>query len=152
LEIDSKPSKNKLGWKWVSSGTVNLSDFGSPSSTTGYVLCVYDNAGLKMTAQAPADRMCGTKPCWKAVSTKGFKFKDKSGTPNGLTGIKLMAGVASKAKIGVKGKGTNLPVPTLPLRTPVRVQLKRADTGGCWDATYSNAIKNTSTQFKAESD
>jgi hypothetical protein len=148
--MGSSASKNTLGWKWVSSQTVKLSDFGSPTTTTDYVLCVYDGSGLKTTARVQADRMCGTKPCWKAVSTKGFKYTDKSGTPNGLTVIKLMAG--APGKIGVKGKGANLPLPTLPLTTPVRVQLKRADTGGCWDATYSNAIKNTSTQFKAGPD
>ena len=130
---------------------MNLGDFGSPTTTTGYVLCLYDQSGLKMTAKAPADRMCGSKPCWKA-GTSGFKYKDKTGIPDGLTGLKLKAGAAGKAKIGVKGKGANLPVPMLPLTTPLRVQLKRADTGGCWDATYSSAIINTASKLKAKSD
>ena len=144
--------QGKLSWKWTSSGTVNLSDFGSPATTTGYVLCLYANAGLKLTAQALPDRTCGTKPCWKALGTKGFKYKDKAGTPNGLTGIKLVAGGAGKARIGVKGKGANLPAPALPLAIPVRAQFKRADTGACWDATYSTATTNTTSEFKAKSD
>jgi hypothetical protein len=43
-------------------------------------------------------------------------------------------------------------VSILPLITPVRVQFKRADTGACWEATYTSAIKSTAESFKAKSD
>jgi len=143
-------AENQLSWKWTSSGTVSVRDFGTPTTSTAYVLCIYGNAALKMTARALAGRTCGTKPCWKAVGKTGFKYQDKSGTPDGLTGIQLKAGAAGKASIRVKGKGVR--VPTLSLTTPVRVQLKRRHTGACWDATYSTALIDTASKLKAKSD
>ena len=137
-----------MTWKWTSSGAVGLSDFGSPSTTTDYVLCLYDNAGLEMTADLPAGRMCGTKPCWKSLSTIGFKYRDKSGIPDGLTTALLRAGSAGSGKIQVKGK--NIPLAALPLTTPVRVQLRQSGSSMCWEASYSTAIRNTSTGFTAK--
>jgi hypothetical protein len=142
----------KLSWKWTSSATVAASDFGSPPTTTNYLLCLYDNSGEKLSAQAPADRMCGTTPCWKALGTEGFKYGDKVGTPDGLTRALLKAGGASKGKISFTGGGANLHLPMLPLTTPVRVQLRRSGSSVCWEATYSIATTNTASEFKAKSE
>src|SRR5438552_11722505 len=81
----------------------------------------------------------------------GFTYRDKVGTPDGLTNIRLKSGGAGKGKIGVKGGGANLHLPMLPLTTPVRVQLRRTDSNGCWDATYSTAVTNTVSEDKARS-
>ena len=107
---------------------------------------------MREAAQAPADRMCGTKPCWKAFGTIGFKYGDKTGTPDGLTKGVLKGGAAGTAKIQVKGAGTNLHLPTLPLMTPVRVQLRQSSSSACWEANYSMATTNTGSVFKAKSD
>jgi len=141
----------KLKWKWTSSGTVALADFGSPTTTTDYVLCLYDMSGEKLSARAPADGMCGTKPCWKPAGSSGFKYADKDGTPDGVTKETLKAGAAEHGKIQVKGAGPNLQLPTLPLATPVRVQLRQSSSSTCWEATYSTAT-NTASEFKAKSD
>jgi hypothetical protein len=42
-------------------------------------------------------------------------------------------------------------MPTLPLTTPVTVQLKNA-AGVCWEAKYSLSTKNVADQFKAKAD
>lgn len=39
---------------------------------------------------------------------------------------------------------------TLPLATPVTVQLKRLDGGSCWQASFATPIKNGAGQFKAK--
>jgi hypothetical protein len=145
------PSADKLTWKWVSSGSVATGDFGDPTTTAGYALCTYDQTGLVMTATAPAGGTCGTKPCW-SVSSTGAKYTNKLLTPDGLLKISLKAGGAGAAKISVKGKGALLPIPTLPLSTPVRVQLVREDSGTCWEANYSTVPINTPTALKAKSD
>jgi hypothetical protein len=142
----------KLKWKWTSSGAVALADFGSPTTTTDYVLCLYDMSGEKLSARAPADGTCGTKPCWKTVDSVGFKYADKDGTPDGVTKERLKAGTAGRGRIQVKGGGPNLQLPTLPLTTPVRVQLRQSSSSTCWEATYSTAITNTSSRFRAKSD
>jgi hypothetical protein len=96
--------------------------------------------------------MCGTTPCWRVLGTVGFMYADKVGTPDGLTKVLLKAGSAGSGKIGVKGSGANLRLPTLPLTTPVKVQLQQDDSSACWEATYSTATTNTGSSFKAKSD
>jgi len=142
----------KLTWKWTSSGTVTATDLGTPSTSTDYVLCLYDAAGLRSGGQAPAGGICGTRPCWKAFGSGVFKYSDREGTPDGLTSILLRPGDPGRARIHVSGKGANLEVPSLPLATPVKVQLKRVDGTACWEATYSTAIRNDTSGFKARSD
>jgi phospholipase C len=142
----------KLKWKWLSSGTVAVTDFGSPTTTTNYILCLYDNSVKKLSARAPADGTCGTKPCWKATGSTGFKYVDKDGTPDGVTKETLKAGAPGHGKVQVKGSGANLQLPTLPLTTPVRVQARQSSSSTCWEATFSTPSTNTSTQFKAKSD
>ena len=142
----------KFAWKWTSTAAVATSDSGTPPTTTNYLLCLYDASGEKLNARAPADRTCGTNPCWKPLGTVGFKYSDKTGTPDGLMKLLLKAGDAGKGKIGVKGGGVNLHLPTLPLTTPVRVQLRQSGSGVCWEATYSAAITDTASRFKAKSD
>src|SRR5262249_15496480 len=75
LGTGATPAHNKLVWKWTSSGTVAPEDFGEPTATTGYDLCVYDQRGRIASATVPADGQCGTKPCWKP-SANGAKYKN----------------------------------------------------------------------------
>jgi hypothetical protein len=151
LKKGKTSTANKLLWQWVSSGTVNLSDFGDPSTSTSYLLCVYDATGALLRAEALAGGMCGTKPCWKASGKTGFTYTNKAGTPAGLTKVILKAGKPDHGKLQVKGAGTNLSFPTLPLTTPVRAQLRQSGSSICWEATYSTVSKNTATEFKAKS-
>jgi phospholipase C len=144
--------KGKFKFKWVNSATVGTSDFGSPTSTTNYILCLYDNGTKKMSLRAPAGGTCGTKPCWKASGTSGFKYADKDGTPDGLLKETLKSGSAGHGKILAKGGGLNLQLPTLPLTTPVRVQVRQDNSNTCWEATFSTFTTNTSTLYKAKSD
>jgi len=146
------PSTDTLGWRWVSNGVVPKTDLGDPTTTTGYVFCLYDNAGLQLTAHFPAGTTCAGKPCWTTLGTTGFKFRDQGGMPDGLTSAVLKAGGARAARIKLGGKGANLHLPTLPLGTPVRVQLSRSGAAACWEAVYSTAIANGTTVLKAKSD
>ena len=145
------PEQHSTTWKWVSSGTVATGDFGDPTATTTYALCVYDQTGLLMTATAPAGGTCAGRACWIATST-GAKYANKTLVPDGLKQVSLKAGAAGQAKIAVAGTGANLPVPTLPLAPPVHVQLRRQDASTCWDATYPTGLPNTATTFKALSE
>ena len=103
------------------------------------------------TTVAPAGGTCAGKPCWKP-SGAGFKYGDKELTPDGLSKISLKPGAAAKAKISVGGKSTNLPMPALPLTTPVKVQLGRSDGALCWETTFSSAKTNQADRFSAKSD
>ncbi len=140
-----------LNWKWIRGGATSNSEFGDPLTTDDFALCVFGPSGLLMKTLAPAGGMCGTKPCWKAISIKGYSYKDKDRTPDGLDKVLLKAGLAGKAKALVKGKGPNLPAFPLPLPLPAVVQLQ-SETGGCWESTFyaAGTLQNDATQYKGK--
>jgi hypothetical protein len=56
------------------------------------------------------------------------------------------------ASIKLKGRGPNLPLPTLPLQKDPKVMVAlRNSAGACWEADYSTAQRNDATQFRAKS-
>ena len=73
-------------------------------------------------------------------------------TPDGVRKLLLKAGANGSAAITFKGKGGNLPMPTLPLGSVLRLQLHGNDQ--CWEATFSpgGISQNNSLGFQAHSD
>jgi hypothetical protein len=135
--------KDKLVWKWVKGAETSLPELGDPTATTTYTLCLYAGSDLAAVELPPG-------ASWKALGTKGFKFKDLTGAPDGGQKAILKSGAAGKAKALVKAKGSNLPdtlAPPLPL--PVTAQLVNNENGTCFEATYATAIKNDQKKFMA---
>ncbi|MCC6764288.1 MAG: hypothetical protein IT293_06465 [Deltaproteobacteria bacterium] len=134
-------TKNQLQWKWPMGAPTAKSAFGSPTTSDGYRLCVYDGSGLALSAGIPPGS------AWKEGST-GFKYKSKSALPDGITSVMLKEGVAGKAKIQVKGKGAALPMPMAGLgmlATALTVQLSSSDAvATCWEAVYSEPFQSQS--------
>src|SRR5262249_21859925 len=132
-------------------------DFGDPTTDTDYVLCVYDEIAdvptLILANAIPAGDLCAGQPCWKPT-TRGFKFANKAAIPDGLTAVTLKEGLEGASQITLKGVGSNLRCPPLPLAqdTKIVVQLKN-DLGGCWGAKFSApASRNEQIQFRDKSD
>ena len=150
LVADATPDqRDRLRWRW-SGRVASKSAFGMPSSTTGYAICLYDASGLRLEATAPPGGRCGGKACWRELR-RGFRYADGDVARGGLQKIFLTAG--DGAKVGVKGRGARLAVPSLPLASPVRVQLERTDGAGCWESPLSGApLRNGAGRFKARSD
>ncbi|MFT4571525.1 MAG: hypothetical protein ACI91F_002416 [Candidatus Binatia bacterium] len=152
-----KDDRDKLIWKWTKGDATDLADFGEAViGTNTYQLCIYDasvEAQPLLSAKIESGGTCGSKPCWKALGTKGFAYKNKGGVgSDGAFVIKLMSGVQGKPKVLLKGKGLELATPALPLTNDVVVQLL-IDAGGgveCWQTTYSASIKNETKQYKAK--
>lgn len=141
------PAKDKLVWKWTRGQATTFAEFGLPTGTTAYALCIYDNGTEKIAASIDPS---ATK--WKVFGTNsGYKYKDSSGASDGITKALLKAGAAGKAKAQVKGKGVNLPTTTLPFTTPVRAQLVNSANSICYEPTLSVVKKSTSTLFKVKS-
>lgn len=137
LTDKSPDDKDQLQWKWSAGADTSKSEFGDPVTTNAYALCLYDGTGLLASLVAPAGGTCGTKPCW-AEKPKGYQYKDKDASPNGITQLQLSEGADGKAKIQVKGKGLNLPELDLAMVTsPLTVQLKPVGGSVCFGATYS---------------
>jgi hypothetical protein len=154
LRRGTTDAKNRLTWKWNKGAVTPRADFGDPTATTGYRLCIYDESAatprLAFSAGAPAGGTCGNAPCWRSTG-KGFTYKDKERSPDGLQQIVLKEGlVPGKAKIIVRGKGANLRLPALPLdQDPaVTVQLRSSD-GTCWETRHGTpARQNDATRFR----
>jgi cysteine-rich repeat protein len=146
--------RDTLKWKWGKGAATSAAALGNPLSTTDYELCVYDGTSLVIGSRATAGGNCDGKPCWKAIGGGGFKYQNKGLYPNGLQKLTIKAGPDGKAKILVKGKGSWIRMPSLPLsQNPmVTVQLINGE-GECWRDTYSAPARaNESGIFKDKGD
>jgi hypothetical protein len=156
-------NKDKVAWTWLKGEKTEASDFGDPVEVDDYTLCMYANSdrspSLLFSATAPAGGMCpgrkGGKPCWKGQGNppgrKGYRYKDRAQTPDGLDLLLLKPGEEGKAKVVVKGKGIGLGLPPLStISLPLMVQLRAAN-GKCWQAEYdaSGILANRPDLFKA---
>ncbi len=147
------PSNFALQWKW-GSGNASASDLGDPSADTGtsYALCVYDGANtLRLTARAPAGTRCGSglEDCW-SVKSSGLSYKDAELLPDGLGSAKLKPDDAGHAKFKLKGAGSNLDMPVLPLVFPLSVQWINSD-GHCWTSGFpmDGLLRNDTDELRA---
>jgi hypothetical protein len=142
-------------WRWRTTGNIAIADFGDPVNTTDYSFCVYAGASptLIMELRAPAGGTCGTKPCWKSKGAKGFRYKDKDRTPDGITKLVLRTSVAPLSDIVLRARGANVPIPPLNLTQPVIAQLQKDDGPECWEAVYSAPpLKNNASKFQDKND
>jgi len=141
--------KDKLLFKWIKGQQTDQVDFGVPTGTTDYALCIF--AGLT-PALIAEPQIAADAVKWGPIGTKGYKYKDPSGASSGVQKVILKGGGAGKAKALVKGKGSGLPDPTLGLATPVVAELVNSANNICFGATFGSedVIKNDTAQFKAK--
>jgi hypothetical protein len=131
-------TRDQLTWKWLTGEETALDDFGDPTLTESFALCLYDESGLPelhAKAEVPPGGVCDDRPCWRSAGSTSFKYTDRAGTPNGITKLLLKAGDAGRARVILKAKGDPLPAIELPLPLPLRVQLQ-STSGDCWEALY----------------
>ena len=142
---------DKVIWKWIRGEAVANADFGDPVAADDYAFCLYDSTGIVMQASIPAGGTCGTKPCWKALNGKGYKYVSKDGAASdGVNKLLLKAGGAGLSKVIMKGKGANLLMPTLPLSLEVQAEIRGA--GKCWSTIHTplGTSRNDAFQFKSK--
>jgi hypothetical protein len=157
VRLRIRPDKNKVIWKWrTNTGSGLKSDFGAPLSTSSYALCIYADHPTPLVGEydAPAGGTCAGKQCWKD-KPKGFKYRDKDTTPDGLRKILLRVTSGPLADIIVVGRGPILAPPALPLPVtgPVTVQLFKSDGPECWQNIFSPPFKkNFTDRFADRSD
>ncbi|HLK11005.1 MAG TPA: hypothetical protein VKW76_06460 [Candidatus Binatia bacterium] len=148
------PPSPALAWRWRHGAPTALGDFGNPTATTGYAVCLYEPlAGgtfLGTGAAVPAGGVCGRGPCWHPTST-GFTYSNKAATPDGVQRLRLKDGsLPGTASITVRGLGARLPVPSLPITNGPKVTVQlRNGAGACWEADYSSALRNDAVRFRA---
>ena len=149
-----------LTWRWVRGVAVDAGLFGNPyiPNGTGYRLCIYDASASpqpRIDGLAPAGGACKVgRPCWLPSGRRGgvdyANFLPGS-PPDGVSQIRLKpTPVVGRGKMSVRGAPA-LAVPSLPFTPPVVAQLV-ADSGACWEATYSTPLINDPDHFKARVD
>lgn len=144
IKDNGDDTKDKLIWKWIRGASTLEPEFGDPSTSRSYSLCVYDGSGRLISADVGPD----------PIKWQDLKYKDSGGSADGIQKIILKPSATGTTKVLVKGKGNNLPDATLgSLTFPVTAQVINDETSLCFEATYAvgNVIKNDATQFKAKS-
>lgn len=123
---------DRLSWNWRGGPASPLSDFGDPTATDAYRLCVYQDGAL--VDSFPIAQGSGQ---WQEKNGR-FAYDSDGTVGRGITSVRLRASVEEgKARVGVSGAG-----PLLALSDPaaltglLEVQL-RNDRDVCWGAVYS---------------
>jgi cysteine-rich repeat protein len=139
LSASATAGADKLSWRWLRGGALDLAALGSPTTITNYDVCIYDESGptpnLLLHAAAPGGAG------WRANGS-GFSYR---GTD--VRALTLKSGIAGKSKAVLKLKGD---LPTPPFGTPLTVQVQGA-AAACVTTTFDAAdvSTNTPTRFKA---
>lgn len=133
-------TKDKMIWKWQN-GTIQAADIPSPIDQTDLAVCLYDNDGNVLGGSLPKGTL------WTTNSKGDFQYKDLALSASGMQKIKIKF---SKPFIKVKGKGSGLDMPALPLTTPVTAQLVNLDNGMCWESEFTTFKISDDGKFKAQ--
>ena len=163
LVDERKDGKEKLVAKLSRGPALAQADFGGANGTA-LALCLYDEADTLAGALGVdrAGELCGTKPCWKPIGKpapggKGFAYKDKTGSADGVRAVALKGGSAGKSSLSVSAsnnaKKAETALPTgiaaaLAAATEVTLQLQTG--AGCFERTLSEIEKQQSDLFKAK--
>jgi hypothetical protein len=150
LNADGPGAGDKVVWKWLLGPATVQSDFGDPTTSADYRLCLYDGAAstLRMTIDVAAGGAL-----WSPISTLGYKYVDAARASDGVLKLLLKGSSTGTAKALTVAKDANIPLPTLPLDTGgnVIVQLSHEDGANCWETSFppASVIKNQPSLFKA---
>lgn len=153
---DADDSKDSIKAKVTKGDAFAQADLGNPASTTRYSLCVYDETGDVPALVGELVVPAGGR--WLDKSPKGWAYKDKLGSDDGVTQIQLKPGDAGKAKMQLKSNGAtpSWPAPVdagqiYSLASAVTVQLVNDATATCWSMSFTAAQtkKNDGKQYKA---
>ena len=112
-------------------------------------MCVYDEIGgvpqLVFHETIPAGEG------WRE-NRRGFRYSDRKRTRSSIASASLKEGVDGRASLSLDGRGSDLPLPSLPLQQDQRVTLRLLNGDSCWEANYTTAQDNHAQRFKAKAE
>jgi hypothetical protein len=167
--------KEKVTAKFSKGPALLQTDFGNPliAGGTSYEMCIFDASG-NLAASFFVDRaadLCDGKPCWKKIGKlppdgKGYNYKDKLLTSDGVKGFQVKGGDAGKSKASVKAQNKTGQMPTgiaaalqagVPAGSAATVQIiPNGEPGGlpagtvCLSMELTDVKKNDGVMFKAK--
>jgi trypsin/pre-peptidase len=156
LRLQERPGKpQRLNWNWTHGSLTTKAQFGAPTLSTSYDLCIYDQtAGVDQViyrTHLAAGAACNGNPCW-TQNRRGYRYRDSRTTNGGITAVSLKEGADGKARITLVGKGDALSLPGLPVSQPSTVTVQLSNGSSCWEARFSTNSDNSTTEFKARPD
>jgi hypothetical protein len=149
---DGPGGRDLLVWKWLLGAATPPEDFGDPTTTTAYAVCLYDgNAGtprLVWEQDLPAGASCAGHPCWRS-GTQALRYRDPRLEQAAVRGADLRPGANGASRVTLRVQGPTLGPPRLPLgATPaVRLQLVNLESNACWEASHPTVSRNDAAQF-----
>ena len=161
LAMSSGGGGARDSFKWVLKGadeTPIVDYLDPPNGGTDYRVCVYDSSAVaqpRVASIVSGGTDCGGRACWTASGRKAYKFRNPSGSnSDGITSLKIAAGVQGRARLLATGRGAELNLPPLDLQLPVRVQLSASngEDTNCWEAHYSQSRIGSPDSFHARGD
>jgi len=152
LSISESTGQRDTAWRWIKGQATNAAEFGDPTTSARYALCIYDGTGLALELDE-IGWSCWKKgkkrTCWKFAGTRGFRYRHV-----GLDRqrILLIGSDENTAEVEVTNRGAAVTAPALPMVAPVTVQWQTTRTDFCWEATYTSVdiTENTTARFKAQ--
>jgi hypothetical protein len=151
VKVAANDAKNVLRWKIQRGASTAIDAFADPVAGAQAIrVCLYDTSSAAQPVTSivvPAGGTCNGKPCWRPLGSSGYRYKNRAATHDGVTDMKLKVAGSGELQLLVKGRGSALPVPTLPLVTPVTAQLAIA--GECWQAHFVGSLHNDAASFRA---
>jgi cysteine-rich repeat protein len=127
----SDAARDKLLWRWTRGESTSSTDFADPTTTTDYTFCLFASGGaVAAEATIPANPQR-----WKA-SGKGWRYRDREASADGIASIVLAASDDERTKIVVKGRGPALSMAPPPIAVPFTARLFQHGTNLCWDTTF----------------
>lgn len=155
LKLGTTSQKNQMKWKWNSGPLVAFGDIGYPNSTSAHSICVFDTTGgtpsLEMSMLVPPS------PLWESRFPTRWSYKDRDATADGVTGMKIQAAAAGRAKMGMKAAGVALPMATpasasvfFDQQPNVIVQMRNEETLACWQSAFASFTTNDGVRYKAK--
>lgn len=148
---------DKLKWKMVKADFFEQADLGDPVTSTSYALCIYDQTASVATLVGQLE--INPNAAWSSIAPKGFKYKDKVSTEDGIRKVLLKAGSDGKSKALLGAGGLNLPTPPpldgtkfMDQDPSVVVQFLNSE-GTCWSSEFlaASSRSNEPSKFIAKS-
>jgi hypothetical protein len=131
-------TRDKMRWNLGKGEATTQPELSDPTTSADYELCVFTESSaapaLLLGANVPAD---GTR--WRAAGSTGFRYDDNAAAADGMQRMLLRGGADGKSKLVVKGAGSALGDPALPLPLTlngIRVQLTNQSNGKCWESEF----------------
>ncbi len=143
---------DRLIWKWRGTSSGATGDLGNPTDGTEYTLCLYGGATPTLLTQFELPSATECAGCWKQRS-RGFRFRPNSRQELLRRAVFRSDPARARAQFKLYARGTDLPLPAMPLQQPVLAQLIKNDGSECWQAQFSApARKNTARDFHDTAD